>query len=287
MKRLPLAISFVLFILLCASLAYWGLQMFKPPLRPVAAPPRAAAPEVRPEAATALFGGRAGPVAVASNYQLRGVIFSGNARDSVAIISADGKPPQAIRVDNEIAPGVTVKEVHPGYVILSENGASKRVELPETGRDAGITSAAPARPGSATPATPTAPAGRGMFNRPQATGNVPAATPPNLPQGSAVPSAPPAGQAPAPQQPAFAAPAPQQAPGAATNPAAPAGQAPVTNAPPTVVVSPPAQAGSTGVAPPAPPPGALAPMPQQPVVPGSVGSTGTSTVPGAPPLQSR
>lgn len=279
MKRLPLAISFVLFILLCASLAYWGLQMFKPPLRPVAAPPRAAAPEVRPEAATALFGGRAAPVAVASNYQLRGVIFSGSARDSVAIISADGKPPQAIRVNSEVVPGVTVKEVHPGYVILSENGASKRVELPETGRDAGITSAAPARP-AATPATPSSPAGRGMFNRPQPGGNVPSATPPNLPQA---PSAPAAGQPAAPQQPAFA--APQQAPAATGNPAAPAaGQAPATNAPPTVVVSPPAQPAPVQVAPPAPPPGALAP---QPVVPGSVGSTGTSTVPGEPPLQSR
>lgn len=287
MKRLPLAISFVLFILLCASLAYWGLQMFKPPLRPVAAPPRAAAPEVRPEAATALFGGRAAPVAVASNYQLRGVIFSGSARDSVAIISADGKPPQAIRLNSEVMPGVTVKEVHPGYVILSENGATKRVELPETGRDAGITSSVPARPG--TPPT-AAPAGRGMGNRPPAAGNVPAATPPTLPQGAGAPAAPPSAQRPVPQPPvpqppAFATPAPQQAP-AASNPAPVAGQPPVTNAPPTVVVSPPAQAGSVNVAPPAPPPGALAPMPQ-PVVPGSIGSTGTSTVPGSPPLQSR
>lgn len=277
MKRLPLAISFVLFILLCASIAYWGMQMFKPPLRPVAAPPRAAAPEVRPEAATALFGGRAGPVAVASNYQLRGVIFSGNARDSVAIISADGKPPQAIRVDSEIVPGVTIKEVHPGYVVLSENGATKRVELPETGRDAGITSTAAPRPGNQP--TQPAPAGRGLFTRP-----VP--TPSNQQPTT------PAAQQQAPQQPAFVAPQPAAAPPAATTaPATSAAtpQAPVTNAPPTVVVSPTPQAGTTGVAPTAPtapPPGALTPAPQ-PVVPGSIGSSGTSTVPGSPPLQSR
>lgn len=267
MKRSPLAISFVLFILLCASIAYWGLQMFKPPLRPVAAPPRTAPAEVRPDAATALFGGRAAQAAVASNYQLRGVIFSGSPRDSVVIISADGKPPQAIRVNSEVVPGVTVKEVHPGYVVLSENGATKRVELPETGRDAGITSPAPARP-----ATQAVPSGRGMMNRPPPPANVPAATPPNPPPPAQQPAAAPPATPAAP-----AAPVTQQppVPAASNNPASVAGQAPVTNAPPTMVATPPA-----------PPPGALTPAPR-PVVPGSIGSSGTSTEPGSPPLQSR
>ncbi|HVK95292.1 MAG TPA: type II secretion system protein N, partial [Noviherbaspirillum sp.] len=123
--------SFLLFILLCASLAYWGLQLFKPPLRPVAAPPTTAQAEVRPQAAAVLFGGRAGNAEVASNYQLQGVIFSGNPRDSVAILQVEGKPVQAIRVGREVVPGVMVEEVHRDYVLLSENGVSKRVELPE------------------------------------------------------------------------------------------------------------------------------------------------------------
>ena len=33
MKRLPLITSFVLFIALCVSAAYWAMQLFKPPLR--------------------------------------------------------------------------------------------------------------------------------------------------------------------------------------------------------------------------------------------------------------
>lgn len=131
MRRLPLVASFVLFILLCASVAYWAMQLFKPPLRPVAAPPRAAQPEVRPQAAAALFGARAQAAAASTNYQLRGVIFSGNPRDSIAIVSADGKPAQAVRVDAEIVPGVTVKEVHRGYVLIAEGGVTKRIELPE------------------------------------------------------------------------------------------------------------------------------------------------------------
>lgn len=131
MKRVPLVVSFLLFIALCASVAYWAMQLFKPPLRPVAAPPRVAQAEIRTDAAASLFGGRVENVAVASNYQLKGVIFAGNSRNSVAILSADGKPAQAVRVDMEVAPGVTVQEVHSEYVLLSEGGTTKRVELPE------------------------------------------------------------------------------------------------------------------------------------------------------------
>ena len=152
MKRLPLFASFLLFILLCASIAYWGLQLFRPPLRPVAAPPRAVQAEIRPEAAGTLFGGRAGGAAVASNYQLKGVIFSGSPNDSVAILSADGKPAQAIRVGSETTPGVTIKEVHRDYVLLSDGGAIKRVELPESAKGQGIATTAPLSTRPSTPA---------------------------------------------------------------------------------------------------------------------------------------
>lgn len=276
MKRLPLAVSFVLFILLCASLAYWGMQLFKPPLRPVAAPPKAAAPEIRPDAATALFGGRAAPAQVASNYQLRGVIFSGNARDSIAILSADGKPPQAVRVDMEVVPGVVVKEVHRGYVLLSDNGATKRIELPEDAKSGGVTAApvptvpaapsqpgrnfpAPARP-QAVPPQPTQPA------VPNSTGQ------PARPVPNATPGAPQAG-IPQPAAPAAGAPA-SPVPGATGQP---------TTAPPTVVVNPPAAQFSGGV-----------PIPNVPQVPNVVPNPGPagppasgSTAPGEPPLQSR
>ena len=131
MKRWPLLTSFVLFIALCVSATYWGMQFYKPPARPVAAPPPAVQAPPDPRAAVVLFGGRQGPVAVATNYQLRGVVASGTSGESVAILSADGKPPEAVRANREIQPGVIVKEVHPRYVLLQENGVMKRVELPE------------------------------------------------------------------------------------------------------------------------------------------------------------
>lgn len=131
MKRWPLVATFVLFIAVCISAAYWAMQLFKPPLRPVAAPPQAVQQAVpRLDAAAVLFGGRQ-TIAVASNFQLKGVVIASNADESVAILAAAGKPAQAVRNNSEVAPGVKVKEVHPRYVLLSEGGVVKRVELPE------------------------------------------------------------------------------------------------------------------------------------------------------------
>ena len=181
MKRQTLLASFLLFILLCASIAYWGLQLFKPPLRPMAAPPRAAVPEVNSEAAAALFGGRPGKVAVASNYQLRGVIMSGTPRDSVAIVSADGKPAQAVRVGSELQPGVVIKEVHQDYVLLSESGAVKRVELPEDVKGQGglaVSSPVPVQPRTGTPPPPPPPRGLNMPAPAVSIMNPPTAQPP-------------------------------------------------------------------------------------------------------------
>lgn len=165
MKRMPLIVSFLLFIALCASIAYWALQLFKPPSRPVAAPPRIAQADVSPDAAAALFGGRPGKVAVASNYQLKGVILSGTASDSVAILSANGKPAQAVAVGVELMPGVTVKEVHREYVLLSEGGAVKRVELPEGAKvQVNLASAAPV--GTSTNAGPASIPARNQLTPP-------------------------------------------------------------------------------------------------------------------------
>ncbi len=131
MKRLPVLISFVLFIVLCASAAYWGLQLFKPQVRPVAAPAPVPVAEPRLEVAAGLFGGRKAAVVAASNYALKGVVVARNPGDSVAILATEGKPAQALGIGQEVMPGVTVKEVHAGYVVLAEGGSPKRVQLPE------------------------------------------------------------------------------------------------------------------------------------------------------------
>lgn len=130
MKRLPVILSFLLFVMLSVSAAYWALQLYKPPVRDVSAPPPVAQLELKLDAVAGLFGGRASAV-IASNYQLTGVVDANNNAKSIVVLSADGKPPKAVAVGSEFAPGVTVKEVHPKHVILSEGGVLKRVDLPE------------------------------------------------------------------------------------------------------------------------------------------------------------
>ncbi|WP_198118070.1 type II secretion system protein N [Massilia rhizosphaerae] len=124
-KRLPLLLSLLGVILLAASLAYWILQLYQPPQRPLAAVPQTGQPDPAIDAAATLFGGQ--PVASAANYQLTGVVADGNS--SVAIIVAEGSPPKALKVGKELAPGVTLAEVHPHYVMLSDGGVMKRVDL--------------------------------------------------------------------------------------------------------------------------------------------------------------
>ena len=126
MKRLPILLSLCALIALSASLVYWLLQLYQPAQRPLAAAPASALAEPGVDAAATLFGGQAS-TALASNYQLTGVIVAG--RDSVAIIVADGSPPKALKLGREVASGVTVQEVHPRYVLLSDGGVLKRIEL--------------------------------------------------------------------------------------------------------------------------------------------------------------
>lgn len=139
MKRLPIVVSLLAVVLLSASIAYWGMQFFRVEQRPIQAVAAAPEPVPAPDAAATLFGGQA-VTAVASNYQLTGVVAAG--RDSVAILVADGQPPKALKVGKDLAPGVTVTEVHPRYVMLTEGGVPKRIEL-ATDAKAGASMAPP------------------------------------------------------------------------------------------------------------------------------------------------
>lgn len=130
MKRLPLVADFVLLIALCMSSVYWALQLFNPQAPPAAVQPQAASALTYTGDAAGLFGGRRSGAAVGNTFQLKGVIAAGP--DSVAILVEDGKPPQAVGVNAETSPGVTVKEVHQQYVLLNESGVVKRVDLPES-----------------------------------------------------------------------------------------------------------------------------------------------------------
>ena len=204
MKRLPLLFTLLALIFLAVSATYWGMQLYKPQQRPIAAAATASLPEPSPDAAATLFGGQ--PVAnVAMNYQLTGIVAAG--RDSVAIIVADGQPPKALKVGRELAPGVSISEVHARYIMLSEGGVMKRIDLAADTKPA-IPLSGAAAPPMAMPQQPTiAPAGAMPPGEPQtAPGAVQSAPPPGevnpvVPQGQEPPQeGPPADIAP-PNQP--------------------------------------------------------------------------------------
>lgn len=176
-KRLPFLLTLLGMVLLAVSLAYWIMQLYQPPQRPLAAVPQAALPDPAIDAAATLFGGQV--AASATNYQLTGVVADG--RSSVAIIVAEGSPPKALQVGKELAPGITLAEVHPRYVMLSDGGVMKRVDLATDTK-----AAAPmGGPGGAAPQPNVQP----NFPQPQPITVAPA-TQPTQGNGAAVPEPP-------------------------------------------------------------------------------------------------
>lgn len=184
MKRLPLLLSFLALVALSASIAYWALQLYQPAQRPLAAAPAPAMPDPGIDAAASLFGGQAA-TAVASNYQLTGVVAAG--RDSVAIIVADNGQPQALKLGKEVVRGVTVQEVHPRYVMLSDGGVLKRIELPADTRPAAGGGAPPmpnqpqAQPQPLQQQPQAPPPQPAMIGQPSMTGAPQPAVPPPMP----------------------------------------------------------------------------------------------------------
>lgn len=127
MKRLSLILSLLLFVALCATASFWVLQFIKPDARKISAPP-VMKPVADVETVAGLFGGA---MAMNTNYQLKGIVLANPASQSGAIIAVDGKATQAYRIESEISPGVKLSEVHAAYILILDNGVSKRVDLPQ------------------------------------------------------------------------------------------------------------------------------------------------------------
>ena len=131
MKRLPLLCSFLAFVLLCATLSFWVLRVLTPAARGVAAPTVQNSLEPGTGDWAGLFGAGPQALAAASNYQLQGVIIAGNPAESLAIVSANGKPAQTLAIKREFAPGISLQEVRAQYIMIADGAALQRVELPQ------------------------------------------------------------------------------------------------------------------------------------------------------------
>lgn len=128
MKRIPLIVAFILFVLFCVSSSYWVMRLIKPDTRKKVLVQQVAKPVADVESVAKLFGG---VMLVDTNYQLKGVIQANPMDQSVAVISIDGSPMKAYPVDSEVTSGSAVGEVFSNYVLLKDHGVTKRVELPQ------------------------------------------------------------------------------------------------------------------------------------------------------------
>lgn len=153
LKRLPALTAVALFVALCASATYWALQWLAPTPRAVAAP--VVSERAMPAVASAanLFGGATKGGAMV-NVQLRGILHAGRESGSVAILTADGKPPMFFRLNAEVMPGVTVKAIHAKTVVLSDRGVERELALPAFATQEGAAGGAPQRPVPEQPAAP-------------------------------------------------------------------------------------------------------------------------------------
>ena len=158
MKRLPQFVTLLALVALSVSLAYWAMQLFKAPQRPINPPPVPVVQDASVEAGASLFGGQVSVAAAASNYQLKGVVAAGNGRGSVAIIATDGQPAKAYPTGAEVAPGVTVREVQARYVLLQDGGVSKRLELATDDKALALPAVMPSPVATPAPAPVQAPA---------------------------------------------------------------------------------------------------------------------------------
>jgi general secretion pathway protein C len=128
MKRAPLLISFILFLALCASAAYWVLQFIQPKARPMVAPPESVTLSPPLSSAAALLGGKANN-SLSSAYQLSGIIMANQVADRVAILASQGQAAHAYRLHAQLSAGVELAEINNDYVLLSVQGALKRIDL--------------------------------------------------------------------------------------------------------------------------------------------------------------
>ena len=122
-------LSFALFAVFCATLAYWVVMLTAHPAPP---PPAAAvAPSVAAQDATALFGGQL-THQVNRNIKLVGILAL--SEGAAAIVGVGDEPARAISLGSKITDGTTLAEVRPRSIIINHNGVRSEVPLaPDAG----------------------------------------------------------------------------------------------------------------------------------------------------------
>ncbi|MEG0821806.1 MAG: hypothetical protein RR101_04580 [Burkholderiaceae bacterium] len=142
-KVVPALFNLLMFAVVIALAAWWGLRIFTP--APSAAPPAAAAALVReadPVAAARLFGKIETQASGVANVQAMGVFAAGPL--SSAILVVDGKPAKVFLIGQEVAPGVSLLEVNASGAVLGSGAARQEARVALRPPAAALDSPAPA-----------------------------------------------------------------------------------------------------------------------------------------------
>ena len=131
--RLPRLVELLLFLVLCALVAWWAMQMMRGDA--IAVPPRAdianavgAGDRIEQVLASArLFGARR-PGTLSDNVRALGIVADGGGNGSV-IVSVDGQAARPYRVGDTID-GRVVTAIRAGEIELEINGARQVFRLP-------------------------------------------------------------------------------------------------------------------------------------------------------------
>ena len=129
-RRIPILTHLVGAALASALAAYWVLRLVAPAPSMVA-PTAPVASFREPEAGLAarLMGDvGSGPVASSLNVQVSGVFAA--ATDSSAVLSVEGRPPRAVLLGRDVAPGFRLVEVRPDGITLEHEGVRTNYVVP-------------------------------------------------------------------------------------------------------------------------------------------------------------
>ena len=131
--------TFALWALVGLSAVHWGLKLGgrgdavdvpAPPPRPVAAVDPTALARLLGSASNAVAAPVATAPALASRFQLVGVVAGVSSGGGAALISVDGKPARTYRVGSAIEEGVVLQSVHGRQAVLAHGGTQLTLELP-------------------------------------------------------------------------------------------------------------------------------------------------------------
>ena len=128
--RTPRVISLLLFVALCALLAYWITATMALRTLPLPAQGQVVQPQaLETGAVRTLFGGAGGTAN--RDVRLLGVVADGPR--GAAILAIEGGEPKVVRSGGMLGADITLVEVRPRGVVLERNGVRQDLPLPAVG----------------------------------------------------------------------------------------------------------------------------------------------------------